>query len=241
MFIRWESWQMERKDFRERIYRSIRLEVFTLIELLVVIAIIAILAGMLLPALSKARNSVKSTVCKSNLKNISLGLVTYENDFGVLPKSYSGTHPKWWFHYLGFNGYLPNVNVVNGSDSIWNCPIALEKAESINSAEVPIRATYVRACNHNWWSGLGTADWCRLASVVNPTEQILVLDGILTPGIISSGFAGQDCNAAYRYVNLPTFLPFIHSNQMNVLWADMHIGSLSLSQCTENMFQDPDK
>ena len=68
---------MRKKEKVEKTSRS----VFTLIELLVVIAIIAILAGLLLPALNKAREKARTISCAGNLKSWSLGMINYQNDF----------------------------------------------------------------------------------------------------------------------------------------------------------------
>lgn len=92
---------------------------FTLIELLVVIAIIAILAAMLLPALSAARERARQSTCASNLKSLGLQFALYRDSFGGYWPM--GNHPGNW-PWFSVNMFVKESNNALIGAEILSCP-----------------------------------------------------------------------------------------------------------------------
>lgn len=105
---------------------------FTLVELLVVVAVIGLLASLLLPALARARDKGKSAKCQSNLRQLTLAALMYDEDHNVYPigwppaDGFGGPLFPIWYRQL--QPYLGRQTNESGG-GVFICPSSLQKAQ----------------------------------------------------------------------------------------------------------------
>ncbi|MFA6714065.1 MAG: prepilin-type N-terminal cleavage/methylation domain-containing protein [Victivallaceae bacterium] len=186
---------------------------FTLIELLVVIAIIAILASMLLPALNQAREKAKQVACSSQLKQFGTANYTYVDDNdGYFP--YSTTNKKLWDYQLMNYVNYDYANCTTRNDfSIFHCPSA---------APYP-NYNHYRSRGYGYNRYICFSGYDKLLShTKEPSIMVLMTD--LHYNNAESYTICTTTNPIFVSCTADSVrIPYRHSNQTNVLFADAHV------------------
>ncbi len=165
---------------------------FTLIELLVVISIIALLVGILLPALGAARAAGRAAACASNLKQVGIGLHTYDADYRTMPPgiSHYGPNPAYedWTFILP-DGYLGGSEVGASVAQQRLKVLQCAEAETDNNAGGQVGNHYsahprllpdINAAD-TWAGATGNFRTYPIERMASPSSLFVVADGVQRP------------------------------------------------------------